>query len=239
MRLTPLSQGTNATAIRAQDPVKGPFVPGAETGGLQKIRHQSHREAAKGLSVGLPWRNAKTLGLGPLAQGLLRGVGWLFKGMGAMVGRLSNHALAHGDRLHRQEKPDKYQQGLGYAAKGLGYILKAPELLMKGLGAMASLVARPAGQVTSGLEKMGYLAFKGMGKAVMSVATKGVAAQSPAQPEANASLKDAIHRLAQGGHRIEPQQISELALHLADPDKHAWPAGLDPSIKALIASPAH
>ena len=236
MRLTSLSSGASTAAVDSQSPVKATSAAGSESGGLQKIRGQSHQQSGKGFSEGLKWRDAKTLGLGVLAQGLLNGASWLFRGMGAMLNTLSNRAVAHGERLQQKENPSRYTPGLGYAAKGLGYILKAPALLLKGASVLTSLGARPAGQAISGMEKLSYLAAKGMGKAALAGAQSLVHSPSQSQPGADATLKDAVDLLVKGGHRISPQQISALALHLSDPLTHAWPAELDPALKALLST---
>lgn len=197
--------------------------------GLQKIRSQSHHEPGKGLSEGLNWRDAKTLGLGRLAQGLLGLGGWLLKGLGGLTNQLGASTVAAGERLRGQEGAGRFKQGLGYATQGLGLILKGAGQAFSGAGAVGSLAAKPVGQLVTGLEKTGYLACKGLGRAALALHHK-------IAPPQGAEFRQAIESAAKNGLRISADQVGELARHLNDPSGHEWPAGLDPSLKDIVGA---
>lgn len=225
MRLNPVIPRSSVGATPGADLTR---IAGASLGtGLQKIRGQSHQEPSKGLSEGLQWREAKTLGLGRLAQGLLGLGSWLLKGLGGLAHQLGKTTQDAGERLRGQEGAGRFKQGLGYATQGLGLILKGTGQLFKGAAAASALVAKPVGQVVTGLEKVGYLAFKGLGRAALSLHHKMV-------PPQGAEFRQAIETAAKDGLRIRPDQVSELARHLNDPSQHEWPQGLDASVKDIV-----
>jgi len=174
MPFLPISNRPTAVSIPSLKIADGLQKISSQSSGLRSIQGQSHNNPGRGLSLGLHWREAKTLGLGTVAKGLLTGASWALKGLGSMTNKLAKLALAGGASLHRQENVGKFKQGLGVAAKGLGHILKAPALILKGAGQIASAAASPVGEIVTGTEKAGYLAFKGLAK-VASVAAHKVA----------------------------------------------------------------
>lgn len=225
MRLNSVLPRSSVAALQSTDAT----APAGSTQntGLQKIQGQSHHEPGKGLSEGLKWRDAKTLGLGRLAQGLLGMGAWLLKGLGSLSHKLGSSTVDAGQRLRSQEGAGRFKQGLGYATQGLGLILKGAGQVFKGAGTVGSLAAKPVGQLITGLEKTGYLAYKGLGRAALSLHQKVV-------PPQGAEFRQAIESAAREGLRISADQVSALARHLNDPTQHDWPAGLDASLKDMV-----
>ena len=96
---------------------------GPSHAGLSMIRGQSHSEPARGLSEGMSWRNARTLGLGTVVKGVLSLSGWALKGIGSAFGRAGSWLKRQGEGMKQQPEASRFKQGLGYATLGLGYLM--------------------------------------------------------------------------------------------------------------------
>lgn len=205
--------------------------------GLSMIRGQSHSEPARGLSEGLSWRNARTLGLGTVVKGLLSVSGWALKGIGSAFGKAASWLKSQGQDMRHQAEAGRLKRTLGYGALGLGYISQGLGIATRFTGSVSNWVAKPAGGLVTGLEKVTYLAAAGLGKGAMALARRaashGATAAQPALPDA---LKPVIDRMAADGLQLDATQLSDLARYAASPSSQNWPAGLDPALQKLIVS---
>jgi hypothetical protein len=205
--------------------------------GLSMIRGQSHTEPARGLSEGLSWRNARTLGLGTLVKGVLSLSGWVLKGIGSAFGKAGSWLKRQGEDIHRQPEAGRFKQGLGYATRGLGYLMQGLGIATKFTGSVSNLVAKPVGGLVTGLEKVTYLAAAGLGRGAMALARRAASHGASATPPALPSeLKPVIERMAAEGLQLDATQLSDLARYAANPSSQTWPASLDPALQKLIVS---
>lgn len=221
-----------STALSATAATDRPSHPG-----LSMIRGQSHSEPARGLSEGLSWRNARTLGLGTVVKGVLSLSGWALKGIGSAFGKAGSWLKSQGEGMQQQPEAGRFKQGLGYATRGLGYLMQGLGIVSKFTGSVSNLVAKPVGSLVTGLEKVTYLAFAGLGKGAMALArhaaSHGASATPPALPN---ELKPVIDRMAAEGLQLDATQLADLARYAANPSSQTWPAGLDPALQKLIVS---
>lgn len=263
MRVTSSPKPVRLGAAQAQQASSsGAVDTNPSAAGLARIRGQSHKEPARGLSQGLKWRDAKTLGLGTLAKGLLGLGGWVLKGIGRQVGALGERAVQHGRRLHRQENPHAFSQGLGWAAKGLGYVLQGGAMALKAGGTVVSTSARPVGMLIGAGEKLTYLAGKGLARYAQAslgrltagaptgldaLARSGLRlsasqvaslarhmADPASQPWPEGVDRGLGDRLASQGYALSADQVTDLAKHLSSPSTHPWPTGVDPALRVLL-----
>jgi hypothetical protein len=202
------------------------------------IRGQSHSEPARGLSEGLSWRNARTLGLGTVVKGVLSLSGWLFKGIGSAFVKVGSWLNNWGQGMHRQPEAGRFKQGLGYATRGLGYLLQGLGIASKLTGSVSNLVAKPVGGLVTGLEKVTYLAAAGLAKGAMALARRAASQGDSVAPQALPNeLKPVIDRMAADGLQLGASQLADLARYAANPSSQTWPAELDPALQKLIVSP--
>jgi hypothetical protein len=222
-------------ASAALSPAAGTQRPA--NAGLSMIRGQSHSEPARGLSEGLSWRNARTLGLGTVVKGVLSLSGWVLKGIGSAFVKGGSWLNSWGQGMHRQPEAGRFKQGLGYATRGLGYLLQGLGIASKFTGSVSNLVAKPVGGLVTGLEKVTYLAAAGLAKGAMALARRaashGDSATTPALPS---ELNPVIDRMAAEGLQLDATQLADLARYAANPSSQTWPAGLDPALQKLIVS---
>ena len=206
--------------------------------GLSMIRGQSHSEPARGLSEGLSWRNARTLGLGTVVKGVLSLSGWLLKGIGSAFVKGGSWLNSWGQGMHRQPEAGGFKQGLGYATRGLGYLLQGLGIASKFTGSVSNFVTEPVGGWVTGLEKVTYLAAMGLAKGAMALARRAASHGDSAAPQVLPNeLKPVIDRMAADGLQLEASQLADLARYAANPSSQTWPAELDPALQKLIVSP--